>query len=514
MSARRLDWCRPRCDESAGVPGLELSHRVMKVSGGDQSAMLERGSVHSRLFSSRPRVRGRGVATTDWLTDRHKTAIGRSSLSMPARQALLDGVLRPEWTVLDYGSGRGGDVARLVHLGIPAVGWDPHHGGDRPNQPQDVVTLTYVVNVIEKPEERQRVLEDAWSLSGRCMVVSTRLIWERNQVNGIASGDGTVTTRNTFQRLFSPAELRGLVEHATGARAISPVPGVVYAFRIDDDRLAYLARQVAPEQVWRAGSDIPSAVAAVVHFLEQRGRMPELEETPDALVPLLRKVTGRSLSKVAAQEADPGRVDEGRKRSTLNVLLLLGVEVFNGRSPLHSLSLPIQADIRAFFESYKQACQRADRLLLKLRDDTYLRSVMRNSVGKMTPTAIYVHRRALESMPVLLKLYEHFGAIAVGRPADWDLIKLSHEGRSVSWLGYPDFDRDPHPRLAWSYNVDMRTLEGSYRSYVDSDNRPLLHRKHEFLCSDDPDAGKYRRLTEQEVRAGLYVQPHLIGHER
>ena len=72
---------------------------------------------------------------------------------------------------------------------------------------------------------------------------------------------------------------------------------------------------------------------------------------------------------------------------------------------------------------------------------------------------------------------------------------------------------DLRPRLAWSYNVDMRTLDGSYRSYVDSDNRPLLHRRREFLCSDDPEADKYRRLTRQEVRAGLYLQPHLIGNE-
>lgn len=407
----------------------------------------------------------------------------------------------------------GGDVARLVHLGIPASGWDPHHGGDRPDEPRDVVTLTYVVNVIENPAERQRVIEDAWSLSGRCLVVSTRLTWERKQVNGAAVGDGTVTRKNTFQRLFSPAELRSLVEQATAVRAISPVPGVVYAFRRDDDRLAYLARRVAPEQMWQAGDDIQSAVASVVHFLEQRGRMPELEETPDALLPLLRNVTSRNLAKLTTQEADPGRVEQGRRSSMLNVLLLLGIEVFNGRSPLQSLSLPIQADIRAFFESYKEACHRADRLLLKLRDDTYLRNVMRNSVGKLTPAAIYIHRRAVENMPVLLKLYEHCGAIAVGRPADWDLVKLSHEGRSVSWLGYPDFDRDPHPRLSWSYSVDMRTLEGSYRSYADSDNRPLLHRKHEFLCFDDPDARKYRRLTEQEVRAGLYGQPHLIGYE-
>lgn len=318
---------------------------------------------------------------------------------MPARQALLDSVLRPEWTVLDYGSGRGGDVARLVRLGISAIGWDPQHGDTRPDKPRDVVTLTYVVNVIENPSERQNVLRDAWSLSGRCLVVSARLTWERKQVNGMALGDGTLTRKNTFQRLFSPAELRNLVEQTTGVRAISPVPGVAYAFRHDDDRLAYLARQVAPDQVWQDGDDVQSAVAAVVDFLEQRGRMPELEETPYTLLPLLRTVSSRQLAKLAFQGADPERVEQGRKHSMLNVLLLLGIEVFNGRGPLQSLSLPVQADIRTFFESYKDASRRADRLLFKLRDDTYLRNVMRNSVGKMTPTAIYIHRRATEHMP-------------------------------------------------------------------------------------------------------------------
>src|SRR5579875_1428897 len=110
------------------------------------------------------------MSRAGWLSDRHKTAIGRSSLSMPARQALLDGVLRPEFTVLDYGSGRGGDVARLSHLGIKALGWDPLHGGTRPERPHDVVTLTYVINVIEDPGERETVLRDAWSLAEQCLV--------------------------------------------------------------------------------------------------------------------------------------------------------------------------------------------------------------------------------------------------------------------------------------------------------------------------------------------------------
>ena len=42
------------------------------------------------------------------------------------------------------------------------------------------------------------------------------LAWERKQVTGTTLGDGTLTRKNTFQRLFSPGELRTLVEVTTG----------------------------------------------------------------------------------------------------------------------------------------------------------------------------------------------------------------------------------------------------------------------------------------------------------
>jgi DNA phosphorothioation-associated putative methyltransferase len=138
---------------------------------------------------------------------------------------------------------------------------------------------------------------------------------------------------------------------------------------------------------------------------------------------------------------------------------------------------------------------------------------MRNSVGKLTPSALYVHRDAINQMPVVLRLYEHCASVAAGRPAAFDIVKLAHEGRGVSWLGYPDFDWDPHPRTAWSYQVDLRTLDTSFTSYEGRVNRPLLHRKEEFLHPDDPRVPKFSRLTAAERRAGLYRNPQLIGTE-
>ncbi|MBV9023106.1 MAG: DNA phosphorothioation-associated putative methyltransferase [Streptomycetaceae bacterium] len=454
---------------------------------------------------------GRG----DWGSDRRLTAISRSGLSVPARQAVVDGQILPGGTVLDYGCGRGEDVRALRHIGCEAVGWDPFYQPDVRLEPCPVVLLTYVLNVIEDTSERRRTLQRAWELAGAVLIVSARLTWERSKVNGEEFGDGLLTRRKTFQHLYGASELRAYVEDVTGVRAVSAAPGIIYAFKDDTARLGYLARRIVTDDQWLASDDTTSAIASLVDHVEHRGRPPRLEEMPLSTAQLLGHLRPAEVNRLVRESADPAKVDEGAKRTTLNTLLFLAVELFNGRGPFTSLPLTVQLDIRAFFSSYKEACQRADRLLLKLRDDTYVRGAMNASaVGKLTPTALYVHRRAVERMPTVLRLYEHCASIAAGRPQAWTVAKLCHRGRAVSWLDYPDFDSDPHPRLMTSYQVDLTTFETSHHSYGNRDNRPLLHRKHEFLHPDDPDAAKYRRLTEAEVRAGLYTHPHLIGTEK
>lgn len=449
------------------------------------------------------------------MTDRRLTAISRSTLSVPVRQAVVDQLVKPGANVLDYGCGRGDDVRSLQRMELDVTGWDPHYFPHSQQKPSDVVLITYVLNVIEDPTERRETLLRAWELTRGTLVASTRLVWERSKVNGDQLADGIVTSRGTFQHLFSASELRAFVQEVTGVRCVSAAPGVVYAFRNDTDRIAFLARRIIPDAAWLASEDTTSAIASVVDFAERRGRLPRLEEMPVPLSGLLGHLQGSELQRLVRRSADPVKLAEGGKRTTLGTLLFLAVELFNGRGPFSSLPLPVQLDIRAHFSSYLEACKRADRLLLKLRDDSYVRGAMRAStVGKLTPTALYVHRRAVDQLPTVLRLYEHCAAIAAGRPPDWTLIKLKHQGRAVSWLDYPDFDADPHPRLRSSYSVEMLGLSTTYLSYEKSLSRPLLHRKHEFLAPDDPEVPKYRRLTDAEVRAGLYETPHLIGTER
>ncbi|MEU0214662.1 DNA phosphorothioation-associated putative methyltransferase [Streptomyces sp. NPDC006265] len=449
-----------------------------------------------------------------WKSDRRLTAIGRAALSVPARQALADGQLSSDRSVLDYGCGRGDDVRALSRLDCRVTGWDPYYRCEAQPTASDVVLLTYVLNVIEDPAERRRTLRQAWDLARAVLIVSARLTWEKSKVRGQEFGDGLLTSRQTFQHLFDASELRAYVEEVTGARVVSVSPGVVYAFKDESARLGYLAQRIVPHAQWLASEDTTSAISALVDYVERHGRPPRIEEMPRATAELLAHLKPGELKRLVRETSDAEKVAQGAKRTTLDTLLYLAVELFNGRGPFTDLPLGVQLNVRAFFSSYREACQRSDRLLLKLRDDGYVRSTMHASViGKMTPTALYVHRRAVDRLPTILRLYEHCAAIAAGRPQEWTIAKLKHQGRAVSWLDYPAFDSDPHPRIVSSYLVDLQTLQISHISYTESQNRPLLHRKHEFLAPDDGDVPRYRRLTESEVRAGLYAHPSLIGTE-
>lgn len=436
-----------------------------------------------------------GVSTAVY---RHRTAIGRNRLSLGARAAFEDGVLEGR-SVLDYGCGRGTDARHLTSLGVPAHGWDPHYYPDAPLEIRDVVLLTYVLNTIEVENERAQALRAAFDRCTKALVVTARLTADRGRVTGTALNDGILTGRGTFQRLFSTHELVQYIGNVLGAQAVVACPGVAYVFREDRDRFTYLSRRygLTNPQIL---DDLPKATA----FFETRGRLPNSADG-------LSLADARSLAPLLRRAADPEKVALGKRQTTLNLLLFLAMERFHGSLPWSALGPVVQADVRTMFGSYKHAQFRAKRLLSQLGDPVILRRTMRASPGKLTPSALYVHRRALTSAPVLLRIYEECGALASGRPPAWDVVKLHHDNSMISWLEYPEFDKEAHPVLLRSHRVNLATLKADQSTYEGSANPPLLHRKEEFIQRVDSRYELYSRLTASEMRAGLYEHPERIG---
>lgn len=147
------------------------------------------------------------------------------------------------------------------------------------------------------------------------------------------------------------------------------------------------------------------------------------------------------------------------------------------------------------------------------RPDNIRAAVRRSPVGKTSPTALYTHVAAEGHLPPLLRLHAACAEFVVGRPEATDLVKLHTNKPAVSFLRYPEFDADPHPRLAESTTVDLVALNATQIDWRAQSNRPLLHRKEEFLHPEDPRLAKYRRLTLREIDAGLYARPDRIGRE-
>jgi DNA phosphorothioation-associated putative methyltransferase len=233
---------------------------------------------------------------------------------------------------------------------------------------------------------------------------------------------------------------------------------------------------------------------------------------------LPRPTSARNSAAFAAPSAlwsgQPGRIkwDGIRDERSQDLLVYLAMSKFGKRVPVSKLPNDIRLDVRAFFSTYNQACAAADELLFSAGDRSKLdRAFSSAPVGKLTPSALYVHESALSKLPPVLRVYEACGRVLIGTVEGANVIKLHRDELRISYLKYPDFETDPHPALAASMLVHLQTFRVKYREYTGSDNPPILHRKEEFVAEDHPLRDGFAELTRQEEAAGLYESPSTIG---
>jgi len=448
---------------------------------------------------------------------RARTALHRKSLSRPLRQACNDDLIEPSTTVLDYGCGRGGDLARLRRAGVACMGWDPAHRRRGSPGPADVVNLGFVVNVIEDPAERARTLRSAWSFAKRVLIVSARLRSDAGDLAGVPFRDGIRTSTGTFQKLFAQDELRTWVESTLGERVAVAGPGIVYVFRDPVTaqewtlrRLRRVRRRAPVSRSLLARHD--GLLAPLIAFIEERGRLPrdgELEQSTE-----LKRVFGSPRAAFATVRRVTGTEpwDEIRELRSRDLLVFLALARFGGRPRPKDLPDAVRLDVRDLFGSHRAACEQADRLLLAIADHDRMRAAAdASSVGWASSTAMCVHADAIAELPPVLRVLDGVARQLVGELPSATVVKLSLGTPTVTYFEYPDFDRVPHPTLASAYEVSLDRLDCVYRDYSGHDDPPILHRKEILLSTSDPRRARFARLTRQEQRAGLYRDPAGIG---
>jgi DNA phosphorothioation-associated putative methyltransferase len=450
---------------------------------------------------------------------RPKTAIRRGDLSRPVKCLLRDGLLDRSLSLFDYGCGRGEDLDLLAAEGYPCAGWDPAYRPDAPRHEADVVNLGYVLNVIENPEERAATLRQAWLLCRRLLVASAQVLMAGRGKTAVEFGDGVLTGRGTFQKIYDQGELKGYLEEQLDTEAVPAAPGVFYLFKDEAARQQFLAnrfrrlpvppRKPIAQRQFDEHRELLEALMASVTIL---GRLPEPDELPSAPELISRFGSLKRAFALVRRVTGDEEWDTIERRRREDLLVYLALARFRRRPALAQLPRTLQADMRAFFGTYAKACREADELLFRAGDANAVNEAcQRSPVGKLLPDDLYVHRTSLDTLEPLLRIYEGCGRAYLGEVEGANLIKIHRRTGKISYLVYPDFEDDPHPALLRCVRLCLRTRKLDCYDYSESANPPILHRKETFLHPDHPLHAKFSRLTQQEERHGLLTDTAGIG---
>jgi DNA phosphorothioation-associated putative methyltransferase len=250
----------------------------------------------------------------------------------------------------------------------------------------------------------------------------------------------------------------------------------------------------------------------LLDFLEARGRLPSPEESGEFGTAIETFGSLKRAYRVIVRATGEEPWIKVRHELSQDLLVYLALARFGGRPRRKILPLALAEDVRAFFGTYRKACEAGDELLFRVGQQAALDAAFASAViGKRTQSALYVHKTALEALPPVLRVYEGCARVLVGEVEGANIVKLHRDHPQVSYLSYPDFDSDPHPALQGSLLVNFRSLKTSYREYGESDNPPILHRKEQFVAEDYEGREAFSTLTLEEEEAGLYEHPSLIG---
>jgi len=451
---------------------------------------------------------------------RDLTAMSRAEASRPLRIAVEHGIICKSRAFFDYGCGRGDDVEWLVSMGWKARGWDPIHRPDTRRTRSETVGLTYVVNVIEDPAERERVLHEAWKLTSGILVVSARLEDERDDAHLKPRADGWMTNRGTFQRFYDHLELGEWIRDTLDVEPVAAAPGMWYVFRRFAEREEFLARRYmirvpAPRQRKSDAAFVENRelLKELIDFFALHGRLPVAPEVTNSneLTEKFGSI-GRAFRVVeTVTDRDEWLLLTERRR--IDLLVYLALKCFEGDYRMRDLAPVTQRDLRAHYQSFTKASAAARKLLFGVGSLEMVSFACRSStVGKLTPSALYVHVDAFEYVPGILKVYEGCARRLIGEVTGANIIKLHRDSKKVSYLSYPDFDTDPHPGLHRSDVVDLGARRLGSRSYRQDSNVPILHRKEEFIRRVDPRWEPFHAVTKAEEEAGLYQDTSRIGY--
>jgi DNA phosphorothioation-associated putative methyltransferase len=471
---------------------------------------------------------------------RYLTALSRSNLSAPVQALWRYEFIGSKRSFFDYGCGKGDDVRTLIENGVKAAGWDPHFCPNGERQVADTVNLGFVINVIDDLDERIEALRSAYTLTRGVLAVASMLV-SQQPPQGRTHRDGYLTSRNTFQKYYSQAQLRDFIEHVLDETAIAVGPGVFFVFRDKLLEQRFLQRryggrsQQALARAWLTpvcavrASSVPkirvpklsrdeSLIAAHGELLEalwrthvELGRQPQTDELPSALSDELRSAA-LSLNKACTlidTHCDQTALRKAEQRKVDDLIVFGAMGMFRKRQPYRDRDPTLQRDIRYHFKDYSTWQSRARGILHELTKPESLHAACvtasEHGLGWLEEShSLQLHTSLIPKLPALLRIYVGCATMLVGELLDIDLVKIHIRSGKLTLLKYAEFDTDPVPRLVQRTKVKLRELDLDIFGYgSEAQPSPFLYWKSRFINEECVHYADQLAFEEQLVQHGL-----------
>lgn len=455
--------------------------------------------VDGRLFRSS----AINPSTDDPTIDRHKTAIVRHDLSAPMKTLVKNGYLNGEYSIFDYGCGRGDDLRELEAHGLDAIGWDPNFQPDNDKTPSNIVNLGFVLNVIEDQDERLEALLGAWDLATNLLVVSVMLANDSYIAQFKSYKDGVITSRNTFQKYYAQSEIKAYIERNLQEEAIAVAPGIFYIFKDKLVEQSYLQQKYKRHHSWQqltSHQPVDSKDKAKLlitqhqqlfddfwHTCLDLGRIPTNDEFNQSQQIHTLIGSHKKAFHLLNEIFDTSSFEQAQKNRKEDLLLYFAMGLFEKRKPYTQQSEALKRDIKALFGEYNTAINLATDLLFAIADTELINTQCKKAHKTMSASllndsySLIFHRDFIDELPLLLRVYVGAALQMYGElDDDIDLIKIHIRSGKLTLTAYDDFNKSV-PFLVERIKIKMAEQDIDFFDYVDESRRPPLLNKHFYL---------------------------------
>ncbi|MBU2925806.1 DNA phosphorothioation-associated putative methyltransferase [Colwellia sp. 1_MG-2023] len=462
---------------------------------------------------------------------RHLTAINRDKLSSPFQKLAHHNFLNGDYSIFDYGCGKGDDAKELEAHGLNIHSWDPVHKPKSDKVNSDIVNLGFVLNVIEDINERTETLKNAWQLSNQLLVVSVMLAGSAKLEQFTRYKDGVITKWNTFQKYYNQAEIRSYIEQVLKTKAVALGQGIFGIFKDKSlEEVFYLSRQYKTNSEYSNATwqqlttkpkpeKTPSKIQAKSLYQKNNqlfdefwqqclvlGRIPandEFECSDD-----IRRVIGshKKAFELMAPIMNITSFEQSQKHRRSHVLVYFALSLFEKRKIKSHMPARLQRDIKALFQSYNQVIELAQSLLFSVGTPENINEACNQAFqnfqcGKLVNDKSYTFNQTLlNQMPAILRVYVGCAIQLYGDIDDIDMIKLHIRSGKVTLLKYDDFKKKSLPLLTERTKIRLHDLDIDFFFYGENYPYPPLYDKSVYLSSNSSEYKKQKRFENRVIK--------------